>query len=153
VWDDVIMVTSIPSGSKMPVGEHKFQFHDDMSSVASQNVADVDSSRTSCPCTKALNRFKQNSSRSDSFSFGQWSEGRFSQLLDVVGTVGRAHGGHKFLFQKWVDYEVLNDFNVVIHNCVLQGLVIRLSGESQEVLCIQKVGEFVELSKWVSKWG
>jgi len=73
--------------------------------------------------------------------------------LDAVGTVGRAHGGHEFLFQKWVDNEVLNDFNAFIHNCALHWLICRWSGESQEVLCIHKVGEFVELSKWVSKWG
>ena len=65
-------------------------------------------------------------------------------MLDVVGTVGKAHGGHEFLLQKWVDNEVLNDFNGVIHNCTVQGLISRWSGESQEVLCIQKVAELVE---------
>ena len=132
MWDDVIKVTSIPSGSKMSVGEHKFQFHDERSSVASSNsmmggpVLPVKmlwrltaAGQAAHAHAKALNRFKQTGSGSDSFSFCQQSEGRFSQLLDAVGTVGRAHGGHEFLFQKWVDNEVLNDFNVVIHNCAL----------------------------------
>jgi len=67
-----------------------------------------------------------------------------------VSTIGRAHGGHEILLQKWADNGVSNDFNAVICNCVLWGLINKWSGESQDVLCIQEAGGFVELSKCVS---
>jgi len=41
------------------------------------------------------------------------------ELAEADDIQHEAHGGHEFLFQKWVDNEVLNDFNVFIHNCVL----------------------------------
>jgi len=86
VWDDVIKATSNPSGRKMSVGEHKFQFHG----------------------------------------------GRHSVGWTSAGQV--AHAQKPSIASRKPSAEVT-------------------ASALPEVLCIQKVGEFVELSKWVSKWG